>query len=44
MMVIGSFAFVENSGASFAELGLEECRDRMAKKFRHEGYEIGIAL
>ena len=34
MVVIGSFGFVENSGASLAEVGLEECKDRMANKFR----------
>lgn len=34
IVVIGSFGFVENSGASLAEVGLEECKDRMANKFR----------
>ena len=30
MVVIGSFGFVENSGASFEQVGLEECKDRRA--------------
>lgn len=30
MVVIGSFGFVEKSGASFEEVGLEECKDRRA--------------
>ena len=30
MVVIGSFGFVENSGASFEEVGLEQCKDRRA--------------
>lgn len=34
MVVMGSFGFVENNGASFEELGLEECKDRRATKFR----------
>jgi len=34
MVVIGSFGFVENNAASFEEVGLEECKDRRATKFR----------
>ena len=33
MVVIGSFGFVENRGASFEEVGLEECKDRRATRF-----------
>ena len=33
MAVIGSFGFVENRGASFEEVGLEECKDRRATIF-----------
>ena len=33
MLVIGSFGFVENRGASFEEVGLEECKDRRATRF-----------
>ena len=36
MVVIGSFGFVEYNGASFEEVGLEECKERRAKKFRHK--------
>ena len=46
MVVIGSFGFVENSGASFEEVGLEECKDRRANNFRRKystGNEMGTA-
>ena len=33
MVVIGSFGFVENKGASFEEAGLEECKDRRPTRF-----------
>jgi hypothetical protein len=40
MVVIGSFGFVENSGASFEETGLEECKDRRAT----ENSSVGVGL
>ena len=33
MVVMGSFGFVENKGASFEQVGLEECKDRRAMRF-----------
>ena len=37
MVVIGSFGFVENSGTSFEETGLEECMYRRAMGPKSDG-------
>lgn len=47
MVVMGSFGFVENSGASFAQVGLDECKDRRATQISNVKYagvgETGMA-
>lgn len=41
--VIGSFGFVEKSGASFEQVGLEECKDRRAPRPREiDGLNVAL--
>jgi hypothetical protein len=42
MVVMGFFGFVENNGAPFKEVGLEQCKDQRTKKSQRS--EIGTAL
>lgn len=44
MVVMGSFGFVENNGASFEEVGLEECKDRRAVKFRYQNAFVVVGV
>jgi len=42
-VVIGLFGFVENSGASFEQVGLEECKDRKAPRPREvDGLNVAL--